>query len=379
MTGRAGAWILVAVLTGVLSRSGPAPPSGPWLVLLDGFRDDPCPTPALVRAASRLQDLPVDGIALHLHGPGVPDVTGRAFSRERVRFDEMAAALAPLRGHRFRRLSRNFVLVRGGRPPDFFDDWSVPVANFGDLARACRDAGLAGIVFDNEGYDARWGDHPEGVRHPGRPVREYRDQARQRGREMMTAACANYPGIAVITLHGPYVSEPAAPPSLFPQWQTHNELLGPFFAGFAEAVEGPALCVDGGELYHLRTPESFRSAREWRKAGIVSPDVDCLFISGALKRRWAEAVSVGFGVYDRPFGGADMDPAILRRTLAQALSASDHYVWLYLEGTTFLEPREGGQAWIQAVRDARRDARARLVTRARLRRAAAPLPAEGQP
>jgi len=70
-------------------------------------------------------------------------------------------------------------------------------------------------------------------------------------------------------------------------------------------------------------------------------------------------VSIGFGVYNRPFGRREMDPPSLRAALARALRRADDYVWLYVEKTTFLAPASRGGAgedWVQAVRRAREDA-----------------------
>jgi hypothetical protein len=173
----------------------------------------------------------------------------------------------------------------------------------------------------------------------------------------MEAMVAVFPNIAVITLHGPSVSEPSAPSSLkFPQWQSGNELLGPYYAGFMQGVGGsPALNIDGGELYNLRSPSDFLNTYNWRKFDEPSAAVNSPFIPADLRSVWSGRISISYGVYDRPFGGASMDPGILQSTLTNALKQADHYVWFYTEGATFLKPSSAGGAgadWVNAVRQA---------------------------
>src|SRR4029079_12514951 len=169
-------------------------------------------------------------------------------------------------------------------------------------------------------------------------------QARLRGKQVMAAMIAQCPEIAVLTLHGPTVSEPKAPGPLFPSWWSGNELLGPFFAGMMEGTSGSALNVDGGELYSLRSAADFLSTYNWRKFSLPSDAVNCAFIPPALRPSWAGKSSIGYGVYDRPFGGAPMDSTILRTTIANALRQADRYVWFYTEGATFLRPASQGGA-----------------------------------
>jgi hypothetical protein len=286
-------------------------------------------------------------------------VTTSVLSEKMLGYSEIAEVLEPLKGISFRNLTENFAAVVGGRPPDFMDDWSAPIVNFAHLARASRHAGLKGIYFDNETYYAPWADYPKGVRHPEKSLAEYREQARLRGREVMQAMVAQFPEITVLLLHGPYISEPRAPAPLFPQVQSSNELHGPFFAGMAEGAGDRARVVDGGELYHLRTEEEFRQSYEWRKNALPSAEVECAFIPAAIRPVWRDRVSLGFGVYDRPFKGIPMNPEILETTLVRALRQSDRYVWLYVEGPSFLKrPEEGGapRDWVEAVRRARVEA-----------------------
>jgi hypothetical protein len=152
------------------------------------------------------------------------------------------------------------------------------------------------------------------------------------------------------------------PERLFPQVQVqaYNKLMGPFFVGLMEGAGKRAQVVDGGELYWLRTPEQFEGTYTWRKQTIASEGVKCAYIPPAIRATWADRLSVGFGVYDRKSGDVEMNPKVMAPTLTHALRQSDRYVWLYVEGLTFLKPgQEGGASdeWVQAVRQGRQDAR----------------------
>ena len=67
-----------------------------------------------------------------------------------VKASAIAADLEPLYALRPTRFKYNFAVVPMQRDLDVFDDWTVPLANLGALAKVARDAGLVGIVIDNE-------------------------------------------------------------------------------------------------------------------------------------------------------------------------------------------------------------------------------------
>lgn len=334
----------------------PAPPEPARLILHDWFGSSPVCSPSFIKDnLAYLDQLPFDGVAVYMRKADLTDnVTTWIMSDQAVSYDRIAAILAPIKGLHFHKLLHNFAAVISRTPPDFFDNWDTVIKNFSDLARAAREAGLKGIYLDNEQYFAPWANYPDGVKYKTRSLREYQDQAFLRGKQLMEELEKVFPGVVLITLHGPYVSDPKAPSPLLPQAQSSNELQGPLFAGlFAGTKSG--LCVDGGELYRLRTTDEFQRAYAWRKETIASSQVDCAFIPPALRPSWAK-VSVGFGVYDRPVGTIPMTPEILKTTLVNALGRSDRYVWLYVEGPTFLRPASAGGAadeWVQAVRGSR--------------------------
>jgi hypothetical protein len=330
----------------------------PRLLLHDWFGKSPVASPTFVRDhLDFLESQPFDGIALYLRSPDLRvNVTIGVLSRDRLEGDDIDAVLRPVASLRFRRLVHNFAAVISRGPPDVFDDWDGVIRNFGLLAKAARAAHLEGVYLDNESYGSRWMDFPAGVTHPDRSLAAYQDQARLRGKQVMEAMTAAFPEVTVIVLHGPYISEPKAPHPLFPEWAAANRLSGPFFAGLAEGSGASATCVDGGELYGLRTPEDFEKSYQWRKSEFPSERVDPPYLSPALRARWSRTVQIAFGLYDRGVPGAGMDPATLRSLVERGLLRTDRYVWLYVEGPTFLLPPGQGGApadWVSAVRDGR--------------------------
>jgi hypothetical protein len=320
----------------------------------------PLPTPAFIaNNKAFLETQPFNGLVAYLRNDSTgANATQGVMTGNPISQATIASILAPMKGLAWTNLTNNFGLVQGSTPPDVYDDWSVPIQNFANCAAALRDAGMTGICFDNEQYAAPWGDYPAGAKYyQQHSLDDYRAQMRLRGQQVMAAMVAVFPNIVVITLHGPYISEPAAPAALgFPQWQSGNMLLGPYYAGFMEGVgTSAALNVDGGELYTLRTPSDFLGTYNWRKFDEPSDAVNSPVIPPADRAVWSQRISISYGVYDQPFGGAPMDASILQTTLTNALAQADHYVWFYTERATFLLPPSAGGAsadWVNAVRTA---------------------------
>jgi hypothetical protein len=333
-------------------------PAAPVSLIYAGWFGNATPTPAFIRTNKTfLESQPFHGLVVYLRDDYAwVNVTTGIMSGSAMSAASITSTLAPLIGLGLTNLRDNFGLVQGSTPPDFFDDWTGTVQNFATLAAALQDAGLRGICFDNEQYSKQWGNYPSGASYPSKTLAEYQTQAQLRGKQVMEAMTAVFPDIAVITLHGPYVSELTAPSSLqFPQWQSGNMLLGPFFAGFVEGAGSAGLPVDGGELYTLRAASDFLNSYNWRKYDIASATVNCPFIPSTLRPSWPTKVSVGFGVYDQPFGGAPMDAVVLKTTLVNSMHQADRYVWYYTEGPSYLLPASSGgasAAWVDAVRQA---------------------------
>ena len=241
------------------------------------------------------------------------------------------------------------------RPADFFGDWTVTVENFRLLARVLREKGFAGIFFDNEEYRGALFNYPDDCSDSSKSLGHYQDQARQRGREIARAIADEFPEIIFMALHGPYSSFSATPNQVRGA-QTDaalEELRGPFSAGLIEGLDSRAHFVDGGEVYAYRTADDFQVSYDYRKTGIAAAAANCPFISNYLRPVWPLKAGISFGVYNLPFAGQPMDPAIMRTTLERALRRCDDFVWLYCEDVNWNAPGEIPQAWVDAVVGAR--------------------------
>jgi len=342
----------------ILAAETPVPATPEKSLIYAGWYGSTLPSPSFIaQNIAFLESQPFNGMVVYARSSSLNiNATTAVMKDVPISYESIASVLAPISGLNSPRLRDNFALVMGSDPPDFFDDWSTTLQNFGNLARAVKDAGLRGVMFDNEQYFSPWGNYPSGVAYPLMTLAQYQAQAVLRGRQVMEAMVAEFPEIIVITLHGPYISEPDAPEALdFPQWQSANELLGPFFAGFQEGSSAPGQNVDGGELYTLRSVSEFQESYDWRRFDLPSSAVDCAFISSASRSSWSDMISISYGIYDRPFGGASMDPSILTTTLTNAFASSDRWVWFYAEDNTYLRPEAQGGAsaeWVAAVRAA---------------------------
>ncbi len=305
-----------------------------------------------------LETQPFNGMVVYLSDPlFAVNVTTGVMTNTAVSYEQITAILDPIRNLPFSNLRDNFGYVIGNDPPDFFDDWSIPIQNFRNLARALKEAGLRGFLFDNEQYFAPWAYYPGGVDYSQQfSLAQYQAQASLRGQQVMQAMVAEFPDIVVISLHGPYISDSYSLQQMgFPDSSAFYALLGPFFTGFLQGQGNFARSVDGGELYWFREAQDFADSYDLRKNGIASDEADCPFIPTAMRPLWPGLTSISFGIMDRAFMGEPMNPSVMTMTLANALQQADRWVWLYTEDRTFLKPEsEGGasQLWIDAVRAA---------------------------
>ncbi len=299
--------------------------------------------------AAHLETLPFDGTTFVIPASGDILLAGASPS-----LDDIRKSLNPLKG-KFSRFTHNFVMVHTRGFPDVFDDWSTVLSNWRNLARAAREAGLAGIMFDNETYKEEVWRYPDDVRYPSYSLQQYQTQMRGRGREVMEAVAAEFPGVVFLVFHGPYISEPKTPEqvTLSQAVARGSDLRGPFFAGLVEGAPDSAAIVDGGEVYQYRTPEDFQRSYAWRKYGIASEETDCAFIPPDLRGEWSRKVRIGFGVYNRQWKKSyPMDAQIMRGTLENALRATDGYVWFYVE-SEWTAPGEVTEDWLRAVSGSR--------------------------
>jgi hypothetical protein len=286
----------------------------------------------------------------------------QVYSQTPISANALMIELKPLAETTFRTMRHNFALVYSANAGSYFADYSVPIENFRILARTARQLGLAGIVLDTEDYNSNVQNWPEAA--PDRTLNEARDQAAQRGTEIVRAIAEEWPTAVVIVLGGPLVSEPATADAFKGRIAWNDvafamELRGPFFVGMADAAAGSGVTiVDGGGVYTLRTAEQFDVAYSWMKRGLANQSP---LVPDHLRDRWASTVNVSFGVYDLPWIGQPMDAGHWQTTLTAALCRADRWVWAYTERYDWWGrgwPTERAPAaWVDATRRARANAR----------------------
>ncbi len=336
--------------TGMLFTTAQPAPVAPVSPLLIKHGWD-VPNPEFVRShVKALEALPFDGLTISTH------LSHKVQSRTPVSYAQFRAALAPVKATKFKTLRHNFLMVYATPSGDVFANWSVPVNNFRNLARAARDAGFVGVFYDNEEYFGDALQYPRNCAQ--RKLTECQAQARLRGQQVMNAMRSQWPTVQVLAAHGPWVSDPRTPKHLpgvaYNDVSFANLLTGSFLVGLVQGAAGTsARVIDGGEIYTARTAKQFAAIKALQTR--VFPAKSTL-VPKSLRSRWGATVSAGFGVYDRRSGGSPMTAATWRTTLTNALAATDQYVWAYTERYNWTGHDSAANVprdWIAATRAAR--------------------------
>lgn len=310
-------------------------------------------TPAnIVANLSYIETLPFDGISIQADPAAHNIMSPNSALTYASIYDNNLKLVQGI----FKKFTDNYAVVFVSKPGDFFNDkaWNVVVNNWRLFARAAKAAGLKGIVFDNEAYSLQLLNYPANVDSSSKyTLQQYRDQARLRGKQIMTACVEEFPDIKIMSYHGPYVSEPKF--TLMNQGMIN--LVGAFFTGMVEGSGTSGYNISGGEVYGLRTVAEFESHYQWVKYTIASAANNSPNIPTALRADWSNKVGISFGTYNTTYpAGVTMNPTILRTTLENALRRCDDFVWFYVNwseiwltppGTTAQQP------WLAAISGAK--------------------------
>jgi hypothetical protein len=294
-----------------------------------------------------VDSLPFDGITLNIPATWSLLAPGNVASYS----DIYTNWLAPLKGQ-LKNVTHNYVTIVTRLSADPFDDWTQTIANFVTLADACRDAGLEGIFFDNEQYFEQMWLYPDNVKYSStKTLSQYQEQYRLRGQQVMQAMLAQWPNIKVIHAHQAAESESRTPKTVDSQFYGVDAwLAGYFFAGMFAAA--PGQLIDGGEEYMYRTIADYSASYAWRK--ISEPNLlPNHLIPSSIESSWIANLSVSFGMYDQPWNGGTMTPAIWQSEITNALNTADYLAWTYTDVNDYLTPGGVPQVWIDAIWNAR--------------------------
>lgn len=373
-------------------QAGPGPQGG--ATLYSGFRSSKklvlhqrstiAITPASFRDRLTTMEAAIDAFdGVFLKMPTASDAVMRNTALAAA---TIATDLAPLYALKPTKLKYNFAMVTVKNDLDPFDDWTTVLANFSNLAKVARDAGLVGIVIDNEDLGGLRANYPYDVKVQTKSADEYRAQTQAVSKRIMQAITAEFPDAVVVVLRGPAGAEPKAPANLVncesrdpanaafqvvgaTCGDNPTVLLGPFFAGFVEGNGARSLVVDGGTDYGLRTAEQFSGSATWRKTTIAQASTGSAFMSPVLRGAWP-AVSVSFGVRELDGARGNLLPnvsSLFAATLSGAMQSSNHFAWASFDVTDMTKVGAGNE-WAAAARSGKA---AGLSTSTRLASAAA--------
>jgi len=309
---------------------------------------------------AQMERSPFDGCVFHL--PHVkPEWNETGFTWEfwghrAFTLSELKGPLADLQATSFRRFRSNFLRINATPGDiDWFDDFGPVLGNARLAARIAKQGGCAGLMFDPETYKAHIWEYRSQRDTARKSWDEYAAQARRRGREMMTAFQAEWPGLTVFMAFAYSLPWHDLAGGRRPLDDGYYGLLKPFLDGMLEAAEGSTTIVDGYELsYGYKDPELFAKAHRTMKRDVLS------FVADSTKYR--AHVSAGFGIW-LDFGGEgwgwdenDMSknyftPDTLEFVLRRALALADRYVWVYDQRPRWWTA-EGKSARLPAVYDA---------------------------
>ncbi len=266
-----------------------------------------------------------DGVFLRL-----PTATGAVMTSAPLSAAAIGSELSAVYGLKPTKLRFNFVVASMSHDLDPFDDWAPVYANVSNLAKVAKDAGLVGIVIDDESIAGLRVNYPYDLKFQARTIEAYRAQMQLVSKNIMQAIVAQFPDAAVVVLRGAAGAEAKSPANLVNKEADSAQLLGSFFAGFVEGNGARSLVIDGGTDYGLRTAEQFAGSAAWRKTQLPSADTASAFIPEMLRAAWVANVKAAFGV--REIDGAHgnllpNDPALFAGTLRGALASTDSLVW----------------------------------------------------
>ena len=194
-----------------------------------------------------IESMPFDGMFIHL----VP-YSWLVMKGDSISYEDIYNKLSPIKNV-FNTFQHNFIYIFIDFPGDLWADevWEITARNFAHMARAARDYGLKGIIYDNEEYqEGKWMNYGEDYQNPDYTLEEHADKTIMRGKQVMEAMIAEFPEIEILHYHGPYLSEsstsvPAIVMGQAAYWDKY-ELLGPFFTGMVLGKGDRGTVIDGG-------------------------------------------------------------------------------------------------------------------------------------
>lgn len=280
---------------------------------------------------------PVDGLTVRVQGKQVKwkgktrSASQYLWSGCPLEYSHFEADVARLKKIPLGRFTDNFwYSTTYSYDTDWFNDaeWETVAANFGVVARAAREAGLKGFLFDLEEYGKKFWNYNN--LNTKTSLEETRKIIYKRGRQWGKAVFTAYPDI---TLFMPFMLT-----------MGHvGPLTVPFVNGIMSVMPPQARMIEGSEEsgYHSCTPEAYFAVHRqyWNAAddaATVYPENRTKYLT---QTSFAPAFYLDAYMTDKLQQWYGMKPQILqdgivavfRRNLAAAAGEGREYIWLYGE------------------------------------------------
>lgn len=286
---------------------------------------------ALPKIEEDIKNSPFDGIVFSAQD------TSRIFGSKRVSLDTMRRHLRGVEKISPNTESHYYMIMYVDQIPGGFtgEGADILIENARNLGKVLSKTPVKGIAFDNEVYKKSPWDLSAAC--PGLDREACGKVAFDVGKRMMAAMMESWPDLQFWAFFGPWLNDHRTYKWIQKYahqnaWAEDDDVASEFVAGvFAASTEGPALFIDGGEFYGLRTRKDFAKTAEWTRTEMVK---DSPFFPDDLRDKYAEQMKVGFGIYDDRIhlyrNLPKLNPRRWSDTIFAASKEAD-LVWVYTE------------------------------------------------
>jgi len=209
-------------------------------------------TAFLRKHSAKMDRTPFDGCVFHINYAGKAgqgNFTWEDWGKRAFTMPELQASIEDLKALSVGKLRHNF--LRFNVTPgdlDWFDDFSAVVNNASLAAKVAKSGPCDGILFDIEQYKNPLFEYARQRNASSKSWREYAQQAKLRGHEVMQAFQSGFPNLKVFLTYGYSLPWEQSQKGKVPLSQTEYGLLAPFLDGMLEAVKGKTKIIDGFEI-----------------------------------------------------------------------------------------------------------------------------------
>lgn len=286
---------------------------------------------ALPEIEKDIKDSPFDGVVFSAQG------TSRIFGSKSVPLRTMRRHLRGLDAIDPNTDSHYYMIMYVDALPGGFlgEGADILIQNARRLGQVLSKTPVKGIAFDNEVYKKNPWRMPDAC--PGLNRQECGQAAFEVGKQMMAAMMESWPDLHMWAFFGPWLNDHRtydwiAKYANQNDWAQDDDVTSEFVAGiFAASTQGPALFIDGGEFYGLRTRKDFAQTSQWMRSEMVK---ESPFFPDDLRDKYAKQMKVGFGIYDDRIHLYTKLPRLDPRRWSDVIftaSKEADMVWIYTE------------------------------------------------